>query len=94
MLPNSTVCVEQIFPDYEALEKLVGYRFRDKAFILQAFTHPSFTSNALTDCYQRLEFVGDAVLGKQNLCILKSHRWRTDQASVLPEKLGELLGQI
>lgn len=54
--------IEVIFPDFEKVEKLIGYQFRDKGFILQAFTHPSYTSNSITDCYQRLEFVGDAVL--------------------------------
>lgn len=59
--------IEVIFPDFEKVEKLIGYQFRDKGFILQAFTHPSYTSNSITDCYQRLEFVGDAVLGKKYL---------------------------
>ena len=30
--------------------------------MLQAFTHASYYPNRLTDCYQRLEFLGDAVL--------------------------------
>ena len=29
---------------------------------LQAFSHASYYPNRLTDCYQRLEFLGDAVL--------------------------------
>ena len=28
----------------------------------QAFSHASYYPNRLTDCYQRLEFLGDAVL--------------------------------
>ncbi|XP_078671533.1 endoribonuclease Dicer-like [Branchiostoma floridae x Branchiostoma belcheri] len=47
---------------YRQLEEMVQYRFNDKAYMLQAFTHPSYHYNTITDCYQRLEFLGDAVL--------------------------------
>ncbi|XP_012529231.1 endoribonuclease Dcr-1 [Monomorium pharaonis] len=47
---------------YEELEKSIGYKFRDSSYLLQAFTHASYQPNRLTDCYQRLEFLGDAVL--------------------------------
>ncbi|MCR5669391.1 MAG: ribonuclease III [Butyrivibrio sp.] len=46
-------------------EDVIGYTFRDKALILQAFTHSSFVNeqkiNKRPD-YERLEFLGDAVL--------------------------------
>ncbi|MCR5157423.1 MAG: ribonuclease III [Butyrivibrio sp.] len=46
-------------------EQLIGYTFRDKALITQAFTHSSFVNeqkiNKHPD-YERLEFLGDAVL--------------------------------
>jgi endoribonuclease Dicer len=41
---------------------VLGYKFRDKAYLVQAFTHNSYYDNQVTDCYQRLEFLGDAVL--------------------------------
>jgi len=49
---------------FEKLEALVGYTFRRKHLLLEAITHPSFTSyrEALSSSYQRLEFLGDAVL--------------------------------
>lgn len=47
---------------YEDFEELIGYRFNDKGYLLQAFSHASYYPNRLTDCYQRLEFLGDAVL--------------------------------
>ncbi|XP_053994558.1 endoribonuclease Dcr-1 isoform X1 [Hylaeus volcanicus] len=47
---------------YDELEKSIGYKFHDISYLLQAFTHASYQPNRLTDCYQRLEFLGDAVL--------------------------------
>ncbi|ODN02294.1 Endoribonuclease Dcr-1 [Orchesella cincta] len=47
---------------YDQFEESVGYKFRDRSYLLQAFTHASYTPNNLTDCYQRLEFLGDAIL--------------------------------
>jgi endoribonuclease Dicer len=47
---------------YDAFESVLGYRFRDRSYLLQAFCHASYFPNRLTDCYQRLEFLGDAVL--------------------------------
>lgn len=44
------------------LERRLHYKFRDRSFLLQAITHASYSSNRITDCYQRLEFLGDAVL--------------------------------
>lgn len=49
----------------EELEKRIGYQFRDKRLLKQALTHSSYANeqkiNKLKD-YERLEFLGDAVL--------------------------------
>ena len=42
--------------------EILQYEFRDKSYLIQAFTHNSYFENQLTDCYQRLEFLGDAIL--------------------------------
>ncbi|XP_050272142.1 dicer-like protein 4 isoform X2 [Quercus robur] len=47
--------------DIGALEKLLGNRFLHKGLLLQAFVHPSYNQHG-GGCYQRLEFLGDAVL--------------------------------
>jgi len=49
---------------YKDLERVIGYRFRDKSLLEMAVTHPSFRfENADVTCdNQRLEFLGDAVL--------------------------------
>ena len=49
----------------ELLEERIGYRFQDISLLKQAITHSSFTNeqkiNKMKD-YERLEFLGDAVL--------------------------------
>ncbi|KAM7472961.1 hypothetical protein LguiA_011144 [Lonicera macranthoides] len=47
--------------DISALEHSLGYRFLHKGLLIQAFVHPSYNNNC-GGCYQRLEFLGDAVL--------------------------------
>nr|AGE12617.1 Dicer 2 [Nilaparvata lugens] len=47
-------------PDY--LEKLINYKFKNRAFLLQALSHPTYQPNNITPTYQRLEFLGDAIL--------------------------------
>ena len=46
----------------EHVEEILGYSFKEKSFLLQALTHASYTCNELTESYERLEFLGDAVL--------------------------------
>jgi dsRNA-specific ribonuclease len=43
-------------------ESLIEYQFRNKVLLREALTHPSCESDAFTESYQRLEFLGDAVL--------------------------------
>lgn len=60
--PNVQECLRLLIDGLDKFEKRINYTFRDKALLLQAFTHPSYAYNEITDCYQRLEFLGDAVL--------------------------------
>lgn len=48
-------------PDIAALEERIGHRFAAPDLLAQALTHTSVGSGA--DSYQRLEFLGDRVLG-------------------------------
>lgn len=45
-----------------ALESLVGHTFANKTILLEAVTHASFPQNRSGLSYERLEFLGDAVL--------------------------------
>lgn len=53
---------ETLCAKFADLEKSIGYEFKDKRWLLQALTHPSFHWNRVTDSYQRLEFLGDALI--------------------------------
>lgn len=46
----------------ERVEAILGYSFQERSFLLQALTHASYCNNRQTESYERLEFLGDAVL--------------------------------
>jgi len=50
---------------FRALEKRIKYRFKKKALLEVSLTHPSYRyeNGAVSEDNQRLEFLGDAVLG-------------------------------
>ena len=49
--------------DREAVEKSLGYVFTDETWLKQALTHPSVDQKRSTNLnYERLEYLGDAVL--------------------------------
>jgi dsRNA-specific ribonuclease len=43
-------------------ETIIGYSFDSKVLLLESLTHPSCDYDAKIESYQRLEFLGDAVL--------------------------------
>lgn len=47
-----------------ALEKKIGYRFKNRDYLMEALTHSSFANERHNNikCNERLEFLGDAVL--------------------------------
>jgi dsRNA-specific ribonuclease len=47
---------------FSVLETLVGYAFKKKTLLLEALTHASFSGPHTHCSYERLEFLGDAVL--------------------------------
>jgi len=38
---------------FDAFEHHIQYKFHDRSYLLQAFTHASYHYNEITDCYQR-----------------------------------------
>ncbi|XP_073981487.1 endoribonuclease Dcr-2 isoform X2 [Rhodnius prolixus] len=58
---NACLDVDCLLVEHQRLEATIGYKFKDRSFLLQALTHASYQNN-ITDCYQRFEFLGDAIL--------------------------------
>ena len=54
------------------ISRRLNWVFEDEKLLLQALTHASYTRNRVTDCYQRLEFLGDAVLDYLVTCHIYS----------------------
>ena len=48
------------------IQKRIGYTFKNARLLETALTHPSFAGDHKVESYQRLEFLGDAVL---ELCV-------------------------
>ncbi|KAJ5300148.1 ATP-dependent helicase dcl2 [Penicillium antarcticum] len=46
----------------EKVDLLLAFKFQDRALIWEALTHPSWQRDNTTGSYQRLEFLGDAIL--------------------------------
>ena len=55
------------------VEKIIGYTFKEKSFVLQSLTHASYITNGITPSYERLEFLGDAVLDYLITCYLYTY---------------------
>ncbi|KAJ3046368.1 hypothetical protein HK097_000909, partial [Rhizophlyctis rosea] len=53
--------MEEVDFPFEAVESILKYRFRNRALLIEAFTHQTF-GQPVTPSYQRLEFLGDAIL--------------------------------
>ena len=62
----------------QKLEEKIGYRFRDPELLLTALTHSSYANERHGDCqsYERLEFLGDSILGYVTAEFLYRHEPR------------------
>jgi len=55
--------LEKSIFDVSKIESIIGYKFKDKNLIRTAFTHSSYANEHKAKSYERLEFLGDSVLG-------------------------------
>lgn len=67
--PRAEYHLEEHLAGFETLERNLNYRFVNRFYLLQAFSHASYHHNRMTSCYQRLEFLGDAVFGNNHVKI-------------------------
>ena len=54
--------VARMVSGLENFEHSIKYTFNSKLYLVEALTHASYHPNRVTPCYQRLEFLGDALL--------------------------------
>ncbi len=77
------------------LEKILGYSFKEKAYLIQALTHRSYLNRTHEAAYhsnERLEFLGDAVLDLIVTDYLY-HRFETKDEGVLSGKKSVLVSR-
>lgn len=60
--PNAEMLFNFLLDGFESFEQKLNYKFKDRSYLLQAISHNSYAPNQLTESYQRLEFIGDAIL--------------------------------
>ncbi|KAJ0441486.1 putative ribonuclease III [Helianthus annuus] len=59
-----------LLPSLKEVETIIGYKFKNKDLLNEAFTHNSFKDEESQISYERLEYLGDSVL---NLMFAKEH---------------------
>ena len=74
-LPNVSQILEHCLDGYKAFEARICYTFKDKSYLLQAFTHASYHYNMVTDCYQRLVHILTILLIVFTLMVSFVHRY-------------------
>jgi ribonuclease-3 len=94
---------EQPHDPLDDLEELLGHRFADRDLLRQAVRHSSAATATTAGSYQRLEFLGDAVLGhamadllyrrfpdrdQGELTKMRAHLAQSDSLAVKAAELG------
>lgn len=57
------MCSEEKMKKLHTLENIIGYKFRDLSLLHTALTHSSYANEHDIESNERLEFLGDSVLG-------------------------------
>ena len=57
----------------DEFEKKIGYKFKNRNLLITALTHSSYANESRggDQSYERLEFLGDSILGR-NTCAKRS----------------------
>ena len=72
------------------LEERIGYQFTDQQLFKQSLTHPSITLSKRGQSYERLEFLGDSVLG-MIVADLLFHEFPDEQEGSLAKRRSALV---
>ncbi|KAL4980798.1 ATP-dependent helicase dcl2 [Aspergillus desertorum] len=93
-MPRSQDQVKPNLIQQETLEENIGYTFNDKALLMEALTHPSCQHDASTQSYQRLEFLGDAVLDMLIVDLIRAHNAEFPQGEMTKIKHAIVNGHL
>ncbi|KAH1434448.1 Dicer-like protein 2 [Aspergillus fumigatus] len=66
----------------DRLKDHIGYTFEDESLLVEALTHPSCDYDSTTQSYQRLEYLGDAVLDMVIVSAIFNHRIQRPQGDM------------
>lgn len=59
--------------DPQRVAHVIGYTFQTSSYLTEALTHPSCEHDMTTQSYQRIEYLGDAVLDMVVVSVLAAH---------------------
>jgi ribonuclease-3 len=79
-------------PDFTLLCQEIGYTFKDMKLLEEALTHPSTSHRYRVRHYERLEFLGDRVLGLV-IADLVYHHYKQDLEGELAKRLAYLVSK-
>lgn len=87
LLEQKGLCMK--LNDVKVIEEVLGYKFKNIDLIITAFTHKSYSSS---NNYERLEFVGDRVLG---ICVSKIlyTKYPTEKEGDLGKRFAKLVSK-
>ncbi|MDR1101087.1 MAG: ribonuclease III [Clostridiales bacterium] len=54
---------KEAYDELREIERIIGYHMNDENLLMEALTHTSYANLKKTGSYERLEFLGDGVLG-------------------------------
>ncbi|KAJ5943764.1 hypothetical protein N7516_003932 [Penicillium verrucosum] len=80
--------------NHHRLAGLIGYTFKDPALLTEALTHASCEYDTSTQSYQRLEFLGDAVLDMVVMAVIAAHPVEMDQGPMTLLKHSVVNGNL
>jgi ribonuclease-3 len=80
------------FPDLTPLCEAIGHTFKDIKLLMEALTHPSTSHRYAVRNYERLEFLGDRVLGLV-IADWLYHYYREDLEGDLAKRLAYLVSK-
>lgn len=75
----------------QTCEERIGYRFKDRRILLRCLTHSS-TATTRLDCNERMEFLGDAVLGMV-ICRYLYHKYPEHREGQLTQQKSRLVSR-